>query len=390
MIKYLGIFISILLFPLVGKSDHYAGASISWVCAGPNTYTITLEIYRDCAPPSASWVENWIYALNLCTNFTTQLTMGIPTVTEISQVCTQTITNCDGGSVRGYQRYRYIATHTITGCGEFDLYWGGWARNEGVSNLQNSDTQSLAVRAYTTNPCTPSAQWISDPMPYACRQTPSSYAWTCFAPQGTATYATQVCLQAYPNLSSNYSGGNNGITPLGGWNLNSTTGIATFNNNQAGIYAIAARCSISVDGVLRNWVMRDQMFTVIACNNSSPTIIAPELIVVCPNQTISLQGPIYSVVVSDLDGDLVMWGPQTYTAPPTPGLYPLVVGASDDFCPIQGESFALINVLVWCPPLDLVPYLQQPTVVLHSDGADQRFNFWDVYNLLGQRIMRPF
>jgi hypothetical protein len=300
-------------------------------------------------------------------------------VEDITPVCPQATTTCQGGSEYGIQRYTYRGVlPRPVGCGSVEIAWTECCRNL-VSNLNyplNSSQSYVYIDALASSPCSPSPKWTSPANPVICRQTPQTYNHGTYG-VAQVTYANRIVYCGVGVWPCTYSGGNNWSSPTGTWNLDPTSGLINWSNNAQGLYQFAIRASWP-----GGYIERDHQVRVLACNNDPPQLWVPALLNPCPGQTIAT-----NITATDIDGPSLTFGPTTWTAPTEPGVYYLTAWANDGACPIEGVAYAVIPVYVMCGPLAIEPWMLAPDTVVLDPHQDEVWPWRRRYNLLGQQFM---
>ena len=166
------------------QASHISGGEIYWDCIGPNEYTITLILYRDCAGIPVGNTET-VTINSPCGSQT--VTVTSPGGTEISQLCDQELPNstCNGGNLPGIEEYVFTGTVTLTPCDSWTMSWTQCCRNAAVANLTNPDVQDTYIEATLNNliaPCDDSPEFTNEPIPYVCLGYPITFSYGVFDP----------------------------------------------------------------------------------------------------------------------------------------------------------------------------------------------------------------
>jgi large repetitive protein len=246
------------------RADHYAGASITYNCVGPNQYQITLDLYLDCAG-AAITPQNLSFTNNCGTSFTLN---GVPMILqeEVSQLCGSQLANssCNGGPLPGVMHYQFQTTLLLTPCNSWNISWSICCRNT-TQNVQL--TPGMYVNATLNNAgglCDDSPQFGDESIPYVCVNEPVSYnPQVTDADGNTLTYAFISARYAAPvptNVS--YMGGFTAGTPIPGITLDPGTGQINFTPTAIGNYIVVVQVtSYDAMGNVIGTVMRDFLFT---------------------------------------------------------------------------------------------------------------------------------
>ena len=104
-----------LIFTPKTKGAHIAGANFEYTCIGPDTWLITLVLWRDCNAATQAPINPQVSFTNSCGtafNVNFQLLPAPNQNREISDVCSALAgqTTCGNGTVPGMEMYKYQAT----------------------------------------------------------------------------------------------------------------------------------------------------------------------------------------------------------------------------------------------------------------------------------------
>ncbi|RYE18830.1 MAG: hypothetical protein EOP51_21125 [Sphingobacteriales bacterium] len=172
------------------QASHYIGSDFSYapVPGMPGKYVLTLNFYRDCGGISINTA-----AINAtspgCTTMVYNLLLE--SITEVSEVCNGQLTECTGdNTIPGIQRYTFSGLVSLpAGCPYFIFSYGGNARNAGIVNIYNGNSQ---VDWYTTamvinnmpGVVNSSPVYASGPVPYFCVNDTVTYSPQATDPDG--------------------------------------------------------------------------------------------------------------------------------------------------------------------------------------------------------------
>ena len=157
------------------EASHVMGADIYYICTGPNTYTFTMNLYRDCGgvnlPSTVSL--SFTSPSNCGANFSASLSLVNSGGTEVSQVCPNDLpnTNCNtGGNLPGTEVFTYTGTVTFpASCTDWTYSYNLCCRNAQITNLASPSNQTFFIDGMVnTTICNSSPQYISLPTPYIC------------------------------------------------------------------------------------------------------------------------------------------------------------------------------------------------------------------------------
>ncbi|MBX2979746.1 MAG: gliding motility-associated C-terminal domain-containing protein [Flavobacteriales bacterium] len=400
-----------LAMGLVLRADHFSGASITYTCDGGGFYTITLDLYMDCAgvpvTPQQLRFEN-----DCGTVFT--LTNLLPTVSEeVSQICPAQVgnTTCNGGAFPGFIRHRFIRTLFLASCDSWRFSWWVCCRNVLVNVVNEPGTYVSTTLNNATAPCDNSPVFADDGIPFVCLGEPVLYNPGVTDPDGnTLSFALVSAQFGAPNpFPVTYEPGYSGAAPIPGITMDPLTGQMDFTPTIIGNYAVAYQVStFDPIGNLIGTVIRDLMFVVIPCPGSPPStnglqnasggavILSPFVLEVCdglqfctdlvftdpdPGQVISvvsnalnlLPGATFSVVGTQPATVTLCWTADAAQLPVN-----VYLQAADGTCPIQ--NVASVSVLLQAAvPSQALPNAGAPGNIAVCDNGPPL----DLFPLLG-------
>lgn len=386
---FLSFFLMIVLgFSTKSYASHVSGGDISFQCVGPNTYQVTLNLFRDCDGISMSNSE-FINATSTCGgSVSINLTLSNPGGTNISQLCPADSLNgtCfPGGFLPGMQLYTYTATVVLAPpCDTWTLGWSTCCRNNTI-NVPSSSSDNIYIEATLntlTAPCNNSPVFTSQPIPYVCANQPVNYNYGVSEPDGDSLSFMFVSAWDAQGSPLTYGGSYSGNSPIAGITIDPTTGQINFTPTVLGNFIVVVQCNEYDDnGNLISTTMRDIQFVVLNCNNTVPDINAGQItnmvgnaVVTGPNSVDICEGNTFSFTAVYTDPDvndslfistnmgIVLpgssytisgWNPLTvvynWTVPPGAAgtNTTFVVQVEDNACPVTGmQTFVYdINVL---------------------------------------------
>jgi gliding motility-associated-like protein len=314
--RYLVILLALLGMGNVAKATHAAGAELVYTWVSGNTYHFTFKFYRDCngaatAPLGAVQTPNGLYVCyyNSCgqTN-SVQVPLdrptfypgtNIPNGTPVSLGCPGFPTQCNGGSIPGYEEWIYEADITFpSACNFWTIYTSVNARNNAINNMANPGSQVLRVNATLNNldaPGNSSPQFTIKPIPYTCVNTPFTYNNGAIDPDGdslsfelaqpltntTGTDNQGGCPGAATNPIAYFNPAgtpvfNNTDNPF---NTNNTFSLNPFNGQVSFTPAVQSINVISIkvheyrNGAEIGTVIRDIQMIIEPCNVPPPAVI---------------------------------------------------------------------------------------------------------------------
>ena len=88
------------------------GADITYQCIGPNLYSVSLTLYRDCDGATIGNAETIQYTSPCGTG---TFTVNKVSVADITPLCPTAVSSCSGGSNYGVQEHVFRGTLNLTG-----------------------------------------------------------------------------------------------------------------------------------------------------------------------------------------------------------------------------------------------------------------------------------
>lgn len=374
--------------PLTLTADHNSGLNISYTCLGGSQYEVTVNRFRNCADPEPAAPDLNVYIYSACETLGF-VSFPLTEVTEVSQLCPAALpqSSCAGGFEPGTELNVYRTEVTLNPCADWRIVVAEQNRTN-VLNLISPETSRIHVEAFLNNEsgaCNTSPSMGVLNLPYVCTASPVFYNLGFSEPDGdslvyaftpalTSLVATAPEEMAYPPPYS-------GAAPLPGINLNPGNGQITATPANPGLFNTAVSVSEYRDGVLIGRVTHDFTFIVNACPVPVPAPVAgslshisgggyplgPAEIGVCAGDdfcfeiSFSSEEPSYSVglisTIQDLipNADMTVTGSNPATAsfcgtvPPGFSGGSFLITASDDACPITGQSFYALDMVLRKP-----------------------------------------
>ena len=280
MKKFLLIFSIILCSSIFSRiyATHVMGADLTFACTGPNTYLITLTVYRDCRGVQLSGPMQVNYSSATCgVNSTLTLNQVGPAV-DITPVCLTNSDACNGGSGYGIQKYVFQGTLTLpAGCGaDWVLSWTLCCRNNAITTLSNPGNDNLYIEANLNNTlptCDDSPVFSNDPIAIYCVNYPQQFNHGATDANGDSLY-----FYLMPSLNSAGTpvaynapfGATNPLATTSGTTINAQTGQLSFTPSTTQVAVMKVGVNEYRNGVLIGHVERDMQVIVTTCTNSAP------------------------------------------------------------------------------------------------------------------------
>jgi gliding motility-associated-like protein len=257
-------------------ASHVSGGDISFQCTGPNTYLVTLNLFRDCSGIGMGNSE-FITATSTCGG-NVNITLNLVTVggVDISQLCPNDSlqSSCYGGPLPGMQLYTYTATVTLAPpCNTWTLSWTTCCRN-GTVNVPTSNGDDIYLETTInsqTAPCNNSPVFTAQPIPYVCINQPVNYNYGIVEPDGDSLEFVFISAMVAGGAPLPYGAGYSGSVPIPGITVNPQTGQINFTPTTLGNFIVAMQCNeYDNAGNLISTTMRDIQFVVLNCSNQVP------------------------------------------------------------------------------------------------------------------------
>ena len=262
------------------NASHIAGADFQYECIGPNTYLITLNVFRDCdgipAPTSVT-----INFTNSCGGSMSE-TFQRNSLTEVSQLCNAQLSNstCNSNAqnaLPGMEQAVFSGVVVLPPCDTWKMTWSVCCRNATVANLVNPSSKAMWIPATlnsVTDSCFSSPYFTGQPIPYVCFGQNVNYNFAVTNPSGDSIFYEFVNPYDDENDTIAFVPGYSPQVPLPGINLNSATGQVNFVPTTLGNFVLSVKaCSYDyATGALKGCVTRDIQFVVINCTNNTVSI----------------------------------------------------------------------------------------------------------------------
>jgi len=272
--------VMVLSFLMLGsqnaKATHAMGVDLTYICTGPNTFAMTLNIYRDCNGINLGSNATISYTGASCSGSVTATRVS---ETDITPMCPTQTSACDNGSgTFGVEQHTYTATITVPpGCTDLVFSWRLCCRNNAITTLVGSPAMYAEAHYFDTSviPCNDSPIFLNPPASFSCIGNQVFYNHGAVDFNGDSLNFSLIdCLENNGNVV-NYSPGFSGAAPFGPTipvTIDPLTGAITFTPNVLHVAVLCVLVEEYRNGVLIGSVMRDIQFQVLPCTNISPLI----------------------------------------------------------------------------------------------------------------------
>lgn len=371
-VKYFS-FLLILLMMLAShqklQASHSMGSDLTYRCLGGNSYEITLSFYRDCAGVEADTAA-LIHFNSSCFGDDTLTIYQIPgTGQEISPICRNDTTTCNGGQFTGIQEYVYRGIVNLPGpCADWTFSFNLCCRNWAITNIDVPGNTLMYIYATLNNtitPCNNSPVFSNKPVPFACMGQQFCYNHGGFDVDGDSLAYSMITPYDSAGLSVAYLPPFTATSPLSSnpaVSFNPLTGDICMTPTSLEVTVMAVLVQEFRNGVLIGSVERDIQVTVITCNNILPTLTGMNgtnvfsMTVCAGSQTCftinsgdgdavqntyidwdhSIPGGILTTLPGHRETATFCWTPTQADISPNPHCFTVVV--TDDNCPYAGNQ----------------------------------------------------
>lgn len=285
--KLLTAFAFLTLFGTSGYGSHMTGGDFSWTCVGPNTFLVTLNLFRDCSGIPAPLTANVNFTSTCGGNFNVVFPLLNPGGTQVSQLCPGQLpfSTCNGGTLTGNQIYTYQATVTLAPpCpnGSWTMWYSTCCRPGGIINLNGSPGIYISGwMNFAADSCNNSPAFVNTasqyPLQYVCAGTGFNYNFGVTEPDGDSLRYSLVPARTSATATVPYATGFTAAVPIPGISLDPASGQISFSvPSTAGTYVV----NVQVDEYRRctgehlSTIHRDIQFVVVPPGTSS--CIAPQ------------------------------------------------------------------------------------------------------------------
>lgn len=159
-------------------ATHVSNGHLSYTCLGGNTYQVQLELYRSCSGVAAPASATVSYGSASCMVSGSSLSLSLQSSNSITNACSSILTNCNGGTLNGYERNVYTGTVTLPiNCPDWQFSYSICCRST-EDNLQNAMSSSFYVEAALNNTtgCNTTPSFTGETELYACVNQPLSWS----------------------------------------------------------------------------------------------------------------------------------------------------------------------------------------------------------------------
>lgn len=399
------------------RAGHNSGLNIAYECLGGNSYEITVNLFRDCGDPEPPASSISVYIYSSCTNLGFE-TFDLTFTEEVSQLCPASLPNstCAGGLEPGVELNIYKKTVTLNPCADWRMVVAEQNRSP-VVNLVSPETSRIHVEAFLNNVdgvCNSSPELGVLNLPYICVSNPLFYNLGFSEPDGDSlVYAfvpALTSLIATAPEEMEYVGVYSGEEPITGASINSGNGQISVTPNLTGVFNAAVKVSEYRDGVLIGEVTQDFLFLINPCPVPTPAPVAGSLSHVSgggyplDNATIGIceeddfcfeiaftsNDSSYDISISSTIETIIPGATLTTTGsnpataqfcgsmPPGLSAGSFLIIATDDACPVMGQTFYAIDFVPRSPVAagpDTLLCAGQPLTLFAQNGGEHTWTY---------------
>ncbi|HEY6162539.1 MAG TPA: PKD domain-containing protein [Bacteroidia bacterium] len=280
LLLWLSFIISFIITHNEAHASHAQGADLTYQCLGGNQYQLTLSFYRDCGGVNAPASVTINCSSASCNqNYNVTLLPLNNTGNDVTPICPNVTTQCNGGNVPGVQEWIYTGITTLPmQCTDWVFSFTLCCRNAAITTILNPGSQNIYVQATLNNfnfPCDNSPVFSNRPIPYVCVGQNFCFNNGASDPDGDSLSFQLITPQTGPNTTVSYLNPYSATQPL------SSSPPVTFNPATGDMCMTPSAIEITVFAVLvEEWrggnlvgtVVRDIQLHTMTCNNNLPYI----------------------------------------------------------------------------------------------------------------------
>ena len=269
----------------ITKATHVAGADITYVNVGVDSFLVTVNIFEDCGGSATVGNTITVYFTNGCGLLDFNATFPQTSISEVSQLCAseQPNSTCNGGNLPGMLQKVYQSIVRLAPCNAWKITWGIANRNASINLDPTGNTLFFAVNATLNNfdsPQNNSPAFNAQPIPYVCVNQLVNYSFGVSETDGDSlvySFTDPLGGSATNPTVLNYQPGYTVAQPLPGIVIDPNSGLLTFTPTMLGSFVVVVMVEEYLNGNLIGLVKRDIQFVVRSCINTAPNILAGEI-----------------------------------------------------------------------------------------------------------------
>lgn len=261
-------------------ASHAQGADLTYTCLGGNQYQLHLAFYRDCSGTTAPGSVNIDISSATCNqNFSATLYPIPGTGIDVTPICPQLTTVCNGGQNPGVQEWIYEGTVNLPqACTDWIFSFSLCCRNAAINTIVNPGGQNIYIESYLNNvaaPCNSSPSFSNRPVPFICAGQSYCFNHGAVDPDGDSLVYSLVTPANGPGTFVSYISPYSASQPVlsnPAVSFNPQTGDICMTPTQIIVTVMAVRVEEWRNGVLIGSVIRDIQVHTINCTNNLPYI----------------------------------------------------------------------------------------------------------------------
>ena len=150
---FLTIFACVIAMINNANATHVAGADITYVNVGVDSFLVTVNIFEDCGGSATVGATITVAFVDGCTSTSHNETFSQTSISEVSQLCAfeQPNSTCNGGNLPGMLQKVYQKIVVLPACNSWNITWGFANRNASVNLDPPGNTLFFAVNASLNN-----------------------------------------------------------------------------------------------------------------------------------------------------------------------------------------------------------------------------------------------
>lgn len=261
-------------------ASHAQGGDLTYTCLGGNQYRLRLAFYRDCSGTTAPGSVSIDISSATCNqSFSVTLNPIAGTGNDVTPICPQMTTVCNGGSNPGVQEWIYEGNVTLPqACTDWTFAFSLCCRNAAINTIVNPGGQNIYIESHLNNvaaPCNNSPTFSNIPVPFICAGQSYCFNHGAVDPDGDSLAYSLVTPATGPGTFVTYIAPYSATQPLASnpaVSFNNITGDICMNPTQVLVTVMAVRVEEWRNGILIGSVIRDIQVRTITCTNNLPYI----------------------------------------------------------------------------------------------------------------------
>ncbi|MEO8088303.1 MAG: hypothetical protein ABI763_15890 [Bacteroidota bacterium] len=278
-------YILLLIFCLVlsisrsAVASHAVGGEITYTHLLGNNYLIHVTFYRDCYGIAAPGSMTVNISSNQCAVSTSLALIPIPgTGQEYTHVCAGLLTNCQGGTVPGFQKWEYENTFAFPAqCADWLISTDISARNAAITTIQNPSASNIYLEARLNNSSNDNSSpvFTINPIMMMCINMDLHFNNGVIDADGDSLVYSLIPSRIAPNTNVTYLppySAQHPISSMPDFALDSITGDVFVHPTAPEVGVITYEVMDYRNGELMGSVIRDVIVYTVLCTNELPEL----------------------------------------------------------------------------------------------------------------------